>query len=156
MLAVHLGLTVVTSAYGDVTCIPSLLAVDFALTFLCVCVMQCHHHHRQQRWGVVQTTGRHQVKAVHLPAAERQIHYQALVKTHLNTHTHTRTHIHTHTYIHTGKGHHLRCVSFCLLSVWYLSTSLPYVQSQTYTEGVKWGVCISNKNCVKTNINWPF
>lgn len=53
---------------------------------MCVCVTQRHHHHRQQRWGVVQTSGWHQVKAVHLPAAERQIHYQALVKKNKNTH----------------------------------------------------------------------
>lgn len=50
------------------------------LTPLCVCVTQRDHHHHQQRRGVVQTPGRHQVEAVHLPAAQRQIHHQALVR----------------------------------------------------------------------------
>lgn len=60
-----------------------------------LCVMQCHHHHHQQWWGVVQTTGWYQVKAVHLPAAERQIHNQTLVNEKRTA---------------TNKNHHLCCV----------------------------------------------
>lgn len=107
-----------TNSLSDL-CILSV--TDRVLTWLCVCVPQRHHHHRQQRRGVVQTAGRHQVKAVHLPAAERQIHNQALIKG-----KHTHTHIQAKTIISAV----FRFVSF---SEWCLFSTLRAV-THTHTQ----------------------
>lgn len=56
------------------------LADGTKISILYVCVTQRHHHHSQQRRGVVQASGRQQIKAVHLAATERQIYNQALLE----------------------------------------------------------------------------
>lgn len=99
-----------------------------------LCVMQCHHHHHQQWWGVVQTTGWYQVKAVHLPAAERQIHNQTLVN---------------EKHGHIQKQSSLLRLSFSVsFSMWYFCTFYYY---NTHTHLISLPLCTSCKY-----INWPF
>lgn len=97
--------------------------------------MQCHHHHHQQWWGVVQTTGWYQVKAVHLPAAERQIHNQTLVN---------------EKHGHIQKPSSLLRLSFSVsFSMWYFCTF--YYYCNTHTHLISLPLCTSCKY-----INWPF